>query len=106
MNRNDWTVAFYVEDNGRIPVQEFLDELEQKARLRLIASLDRLRTLNISAREPLVRHLEGKIWELRQESSTNIYRVMYFFYTGRRIILLHGFQKKTQKTPRSEIEIA
>jgi phage-related protein len=61
---------------------------------------------NVQAREPLVRHLEGRLWELREESQTNIYRLLYFFFTGRRIVFLHGFQKKTRKTPRREIELA
>ncbi len=60
----------------------------------------------MQAREPLVRHLEGKMWELREESRTNIYRLLYFFYTGRRIVVVHGFQKKTQKTPRRETDVA
>ena len=34
------------------------------------------------------------------------YRVIYFFYTGRRIIFLHGFQKKTQRTPRQALQVA
>ena len=61
---------------------------------------------NVQAREPLVKHLEDKLWELREESRTNIYRIIYFFYTGRRIVFLHGFQKKTQKTPKKELELA
>lgn len=40
------------------------------------------------------------------EQNTNIYRIFYFAYTGKFVILLHGFQKKTQKTPKKEIEIA
>ena len=52
------------------------------------------------------RHLEGNLWELREESATNIYRVIYFFFTGRRIVLLRGFQKKTRQTPRRELETA
>jgi len=50
--------------------------------------------------------VEGKLWELREESQTHIYRILYFFHTGRRIVFLHGFQKKTRKIPRHEIEIA
>lgn len=61
---------------------------------------------NVRAREPLVKHLEGDLWELREESQTNIYRIVYFFFTGRRIVFLHGFQKKSQKTPRKELELA
>jgi phage-related protein len=53
-----------------------------------------------------VKHLEGKIWVLRRESDTNIYRLLYAFLSGRRILVLHGFQRKTQKTPRREIELA
>ena len=60
----------------------------------------------VSGREPLARHIEDKLWELRDTSRTNIYRVLYFFFTGRRIVLLHGFQKKTQRTPRTDIETA
>nr|MBA2451625.1 type II toxin-antitoxin system RelE/ParE family toxin [Chloroflexia bacterium] len=43
--------------------------------------------------------------ELREESSGNIYRVFYIFYTRRWIVFLHGIQKKSQKTPRREIAI-
>jgi len=53
-----------------------------------------------------VKHVADKIWELREESSTNIYRMMYFFYVGKKIVFLHGFQKKTPKTPKREIAIA
>ncbi|MBT9170948.1 MAG: hypothetical protein DDT18_01305 [Actinobacteria bacterium] len=68
--------------------------------------MEQLRLRNVQAQEPLVRHLEGELWELREESRTNIYRIIYFFFTGRRIVFLHGFQKKTQKTPRQEFEVA
>lgn len=69
-------------------------------------SIEQLRLRNVQAREPLVRHLEGRLWELREESRTNIYRLIYFFFTGRQIIFVHGFQKKTQRAPRAEIEVA
>ena len=68
--------------------------------------MQQLRIRNVQAREPLARHLEGNLWELREESMTNIYRVIYFFFSGRRIVFLHGFQKKTQKLPRQELDVA
>jgi phage-related protein len=80
--------------------------LDKKTYARFQWSLEQLRIRNIQAREPLTRHVEGKIWEIREESNTNIYRVLYFFFNGRRIVLLHGFTKKTQKLPRRELEIA
>jgi len=106
MTTGQWRVEFYVEESGRNPVGDFLRGLDAKAQARLIFSMEQLRVLNVQAREPLVRHLEGKLWELRQESQTNIYRLLYFFASGRRIVFLHGFQKKTRRTPRREIEIA
>ena len=97
---------FYTEEDGTSPVREFLQSLDTKTQVRFAWSIEQLRVRNVMAREPLVRHLEDKLWELREESNTNIYRLIYFFFSGQRIIFLHGFQKKTQKAPRREIEIA
>lgn len=80
--------------------------LDAKTKGRLIWSIEQLRLRNIQAREPLARHLEGKLWELREESKTNIYRLVYAFLPGKRVLLLHGFEKKVQKTPRRELRLA
>ena len=102
----DWVVVFYVDPEGREPIREFLEGLDVKTQARFDWSLEQLRVRNITAREPLVKHLEGKIWELQRESNTNIYRLLYSLLPNRRILMLHGFQKKQQKTPRPEIELA
>ena len=57
-------------------------------------------------RMPYSEHLKDGIFELRAKVGTDISRVLYFFYYEGRIILTHGFIKKTQKTPPSEIEKA
>ena len=57
-------------------------------------------------REPHSKELEDGIFELRAKVSTNISRVLYFFYFGNQIILTNGFIKKTFKTPDKEIEKA
>ena len=106
MKAADWTVEFFLEDDGTAPVAEFLDSLDPKTRARFQWSIEQLRLRNTAARAPLVKHLDGDLWELREESSTNIYRVIYVFFTGKRIVLLHGFQKKTQKTPVRELDMA
>ena len=64
MTSNEWTVEYYVEDSGAVPVREFLKALEQQAYVRSLWSLEQLRQRNILAREPLVRHVAGKTWEL------------------------------------------
>lgn len=106
VSADDWSIEFYVDERGRSPVEDFLDALDDRTRARFLWSIEQLRLRNVRAREPLVRHLDGELWELREESATNIYRVVYFFFTGRRIVLLHGFQKKTQRTPRRELVAA
>lgn len=54
-------------------------------------------------REPYSKPLGDGIFELRVKISTDITRVLYFFYIGRRIIVTNGFIKKTQKTPKGEM---
>jgi phage-related protein len=104
--RDEWAIEFYVDESRNSPVENFLRSLDEKTQARFILSFEKVRLLNVQAREPLVRHLEGKIWEIRVESNTNIYRVLYFFFSGKRIVLLHGFTKKTQKLPHEELDIA
>ena len=57
-------------------------------------------------REPYSKHLEDGIFEVRGKVGNDISRVMYFFYYNGKIILTNGFLKKTQKTPKNEIELA
>jgi phage-related protein len=56
--------------------------------------------------EPHVKQLEGKLWELRLTGRDGIARVLYVAATGQRVVVLRAFVKKTQKTPRAEIELA
>lgn len=69
--------------------------------LRLVedVGLDRMR-------EPHAKHLEGKLWELRVAAAEGIARGIYVAVAGRRVIVLHVFGKKTQKTPRRAIDLA
>ena len=101
----NWTVVFYRDEQGNSPVRDFLRSLDEEAQQSIGWAIEQLRLRNIRAHEPLVRHVEDKLWELRRESKTNIYRIIYFFFAGRRIILLHGFQKKTRKTSRQELAL-
>jgi phage-related protein len=57
-------------------------------------------------REPHVKHLAGKLWEIRLIGRDGIARAIYVTAVGKRIVVVRVFIKKTQKTPQSEIEIA
>lgn len=56
--------------------------------------------------EPYVKHLEGPLWEMRMKGKDGIARAAYVTASGRRVVVVHVFVKKTQKTPRREIEQA
>jgi phage-related protein len=56
--------------------------------------------------EPHVKHLEGKLWELRLTGRDGIARALYVTAMGRRVVVVRAFVKKTHKTPRAEIELA
>lgn len=55
---------------------------------------------------PLTRYMEDGIWEIRAHGKEGIGRAFYMTVKNKRIIILHSFVKKTQKTPRHELEIA
>lgn len=57
-------------------------------------------------REPHVKHLEGRLWEMRLTGRDGIARALYLTATGKRVVIVRAFRKKTQKTPRREIELA
>ena len=56
--------------------------------------------------QPYVKHLEGKLWEMRLRGSDGIARALYVTMVGRRVIVVHAFVKKSRKTPRAAIELA
>src|ERR1700712_447258 len=59
-----------------------------------------------NVREPHVKHLEGPLWEMRLKGRDGISRAIYVTATGRRVVVVRVFVKKTQTTPRKEIELA
>jgi phage-related protein len=56
--------------------------------------------------EPYIKHIEGPIWEMRLRGRDRIARALYLTASRRRVVILRVFVKKTQKTPRREIELA
>jgi phage-related protein len=98
---SDWTVAV---------ISKAADELEampadMQARFLRIASLIEERGM-LAMREPYVKHLEGKLWEMRMTGRDGIARAVYFTATPKRAIVVRAFIKKTQKTPSAELTLA
>jgi phage-related protein len=97
-----WTVEFVNED-----VQEALQRQPEDVRARFLRIVEIIQSHGLeSVREPYVKHLEGPLWEMRMKGRDGIARAAYVTSEGRRIVVVHVFGKKTQKTPRREIELA
>lgn len=103
---SQFTVEFYEDADGDKPVEEFLLSLDVKMRAKLLGILEILQEKGNLLREPYSKHLEDGIFEIRGKVGTDISRVLYFFYYDRKIILTNGFIKKSQKTPKKEIQMA
>ena len=106
-----YDVIFYSDSRGKEPTAEFINELRQKshtdknARINLnkiVAYIDLLCDKGTRVGEPVVKHLDGDIWELRPLDN----RILFTNYKGKIYILLHHFTKKTNKTPSGEIKQA
>ncbi len=97
-----WTVV-YLNEDVRAEVEGLSVDL--RARFRRIIELVQSKGLE-RVREPYIKHLEGKLWEMRLVDRDNIARVIYAAASGRRLVVLHAFIKKTEKTPRRALEIA
>jgi len=104
----EWVIEYYVTDNGKYPVKDFVDSLSPVGKAKYIFISDLLEQYGIAVREPYVKAIKGKrkLFEMRIKDKSNIHRIIYFVYTGKTLILLHGFTKKTQRTPAKDIRIA
>jgi phage-related protein len=101
-----YEIVFYDSEDGKCPIQEFLDSLEPKLLAKTIRTIDLLENNGPQLREPYSKMLEDGIFELRTKQSSDITRVLYFFFDGRKIVLTNGFVKKSQKTPKAEKNLA
>ena len=103
---NRFDAKFYNKPDGTKPAKDFVLSLPMKMRAKILRTIAMLEECGTDLREPHSKHLDDGIFELRAQVGTNITRVLYFFIIERRVILTHGFTKKTDKTPPGEIERA
>lgn len=84
-----------------------IDALPPGLQARLIRLMETVKNVGLSRlTAPHVRHLEGKLWELRVKAAEGIARGIYVTVSGRRVVVLHVFTKKSQKTPSRALQVA
>jgi len=97
-------VQFFRLDSGREPVREWLKDLQSEHRKTIGEDIKTLQ-FGWPVGMPLARKIEDGLWELRSHISAGIARTFFTMFDDK-IVLLHGFVKKSRKTPTKELAIA
>ena len=88
-------------------VEKELDGLSSDVRQRFLRIAELIEQHGMAAmHEPYVKHLEGKLWEMRMKGKDGIARAIYVTAKAERVVVVHAFVKKTQKTPQGALEVA
>lgn len=99
-----WKVIYYHSATGEYPVKKFLD-VHPKAKLKALRILSNIEEFGLSYAIPHIKKLSGTpLWEIRILGEDSV-RILYITKQEKRIVLLHAFVKKTNKTPRKEVNI-
>lgn len=99
-----WVVEFYKTESGESPVEEFLDQLDLRTQAKVADTIAILQEVGPFLKPPYMKKLVPNLYELRIKSKVSV-RVFYSSHT-QRYYLLHGFVKKSTKTPRKELKVA
>lgn len=103
---NKFNLIFYRKPNGDCPVGDFLNSLNDVMKYKLLHQLDLLELYGNHPKGDFTKPVGEGIFEVRAQNKTDITRIMFFFDKDRKIILTHGFVKKTQRLPASELDTA
>jgi phage-related protein len=98
-------VISYREDDGSIPLQDWLDGLQRKARENCLAKLELLHQSGHELRRPNADYIGGDLYELRAKFHRVNLRMLYFFHGQEAVVVTHGFTKE-RKLPQTEIDLA
>ena len=102
---SEYSITFFKTKRGEIPARDFILSLPENVRFRFEAYLQLLSECGPRIRRQYGAYLRDKIYELRPDLGRLSPRILYF-YKGKEIILTHGFLKKTDKVPDTEIKKA
>lgn len=100
-----WKIVFYPTSRGSEPVQDFIQKQDASAVAKIFRTIDLLQEHGPLLGMPYTKYLGDHLSELRIRGKNEV-RIFYFYHKEDTIMLLHAFNKKTQKTPTKELEIA
>ena len=84
-----------------------LDALPTDMRARFVRVAELITAVGLpNVREPYVKHVRGRVWEIRLAGKVGVARALYVTIAAQRVVVLRVFVKKTEKTPAKEIQLA
>ena len=101
-----YLIHFYKTHRGTYPVKDFIQQLCKKSRAKIWRYVELIEKHGPNLLRPYADSVEGKIRELRIRVIEGNIRILYFFFTGRNVVLLHVLKKKTSDLPKKDIEQA
>ena len=104
MPRTD--VVFFQESDRLVPLVEWLDGLQLKAREKCVVRLERLAAVGHELRRPEAEHLGDGFYELRVKHHRMNFRMLYFFHGNAAVVVTHGFAKQQATVPVGELRLA
>lgn len=99
-------IYFYQTSSGNSPIKRFIDALPEIDQARFFEVIDEIESNGFSAARVIFKPIEGKLWEIKFKSENVGYRVFYVMLEKDLMAWLHAFSKKTQKTPKYELDLA
>ena len=106
-----YTVEFYEDVHGKSEVRDYIEELVQNSKIdknarinknKIFTYIKALQDYGTRIGKPIVKYIENNLWELRPLSN----RIFFFYWKNNRFVLVHYYIKKSQKTPKKELETA
>ena len=104
--RTGFQIIIYSKESGENPFRDYLLSLPPKMKAKVLWAIELLEEKGTELREPYSSSMGDGLFELRIKFGSDIVRCIYFFHKGQIIILTNGFTKKTDKTPKKEVEKA
>lgn len=104
-------IIFYKDKSGKSEIIDYLDELKEKSKTNKYARSNREKILAYMAAlaeygtrigKPIVKHIDGNLWELRPLSN----KIFFFYWKDNKFVMVHYYIKKSQRAPKKELERA
>ncbi len=99
-------IEFFTTESNRSPVTSFIDSLQVKDQAIVLAVLEEISNYGFKAKGVKFKQIKKKLWEMKISIPSGGIRLFYVMISQNKLLILHGFKKKSQKTPIKQLKLA